>query len=162
MARYEWCAKADRFLVLDEKTGEWEKARKTKAKPVTGGLTVFSDIEEFVLHANTWTNMANMRRPLRPSVSGRVLGLSIEDLLCELVEKHGAARKPAFGLRAQRRVVEVELSYLLEPGPELLQVLVVLFEFGIGELRRPKAENRSQPDSRSARQERRLCTRSAP
>lgn len=77
-----------------------------------------------------------MVSPAAPSVCRPLLVLNIEGLPRKLVAKHLAAREPFVGLCTQRCSIEIELADLLEPGPELLQVLVVLFEFGIGELAR--------------------------
>ena len=46
MSRYRYDTKTDRMMVLNEATGEWKPARKTKGK--VGAPSVMPDIKEFV------------------------------------------------------------------------------------------------------------------
>ena len=46
MVRYGYCPKSDRFLVVENR--RVEKGQKEKAEPVTGGLTLFSDVRTWL------------------------------------------------------------------------------------------------------------------
>lgn len=64
MARYKFDAKTGAMLVLNEKTGRWNKDRPKKGKPITQ-VNVFSDIKEFVANATDTPTLITSRSKLR-------------------------------------------------------------------------------------------------
>ena len=51
MARYKFDAKTGGMLILNEKTGRWNKQRKRAEKPLQGSFNLVPAIKEFVSHA---------------------------------------------------------------------------------------------------------------
>src|SRR5258708_5145446 len=62
-----------------------------------------------------------------------VLVVGVEHPSSVAVEQSLAGAQPLRGFLGQRRAIEIELFYLLQPALEFLEVRVFLFELGIGE-----------------------------
>lgn len=83
------------------------------------------------------SKLGQMRRTsftLRFTLTGAVFLLGGENFAGVSVEEDFATFEVSRRIARQWRTVEVELAYFVEPASELLQILIVFFQFAIGEM----------------------------